>query len=75
MQLRWTNGMLNVGPLWCRDAVGIELAWGRRDLMGEDVLPYESIFADHCTLVLATGLEQRIHGSVWRAAIARWLGV
>ncbi len=73
MHLEWGNGYLDVGRLWCRDAVGIELAWGRRDLMGEDVREGETILADHRVIVFASGLDIRRHGSAWRGAMNRWL--
>lgn len=73
MHFRWGNGVLDVGRLWYRDAYGIELAWGRRDLMGEDVRECETIFADHRALVFTTGLGIRAHGSAWRAVMMRLL--
>lgn len=72
MHLRWSNGVLDIGRLWYLDAYGIELAWGRRDLMGENVSEGETIFADRRVLVLVTGLDVHIHGSIWRAILARW---
>lgn len=75
MNFRWRNGVLDVGRLWHRDAVGIELAWGRRDLMGDDIHDGETIFADHRVVVFASGRDIRIHGSAWRGAMARWFGL
>jgi hypothetical protein len=72
--LRWGNGMLTVGALWNQDGVGVSLVWGRRDLMGETVLPWESTFADHVTIVLATGRDIYVHGSVGKTIIARAIG-
>lgn len=74
MELRWSNGIFSVGPMLWRDAYGIELSWGRRDLMGEEVKEGEVWFADHVYWVMATGRERRKHGSVWRAMVARILG-
>jgi len=71
MHLRWNNGVLTVGRLlWC-DGYGLELAWGRRDLLGEDVHEGDALFADRVQIVLATGHGARVHGGVVRAALAR----
>lgn len=74
MELRWRNGIFSVGQMPWRDAYGVQLSWGRRDLMGEDVKEGETWFADHVYLVMATGRECRKHGSAWRAMVARILG-
>lgn len=75
MHFRWNNGVLDVGWLWYRDGFGVELAWGRRDLMGEDVGEFESIFADHRCIMFASRRDVRIYGSVCRAIAARWFGL
>ena len=74
MQIRWNNGFLSVGPMLCRDEYGIELAWGRRDMLGEDVREGDMWFADRKRWTIATGRGVRVHGSVWKAAIAKIIG-
>lgn len=73
MILRWGNGSLIIGPLIIEDAWGIDLAWGRRDLLGDPPDEGERIYADRVRLIVATGREVYLHGSVWRAALARVL--
>lgn len=69
MLLNWPNGCLSLGWLCYRDAYGVELAWGRRDLMGEDVREGETWFSDRVTIEIATGRQVAVHGSVWKAAL------
>ncbi len=73
MQIRWPNGVLDLGFLPFCDGYGVSLAWGRRDLMGEDVGEFDVLYADHKYAVLATGRDIRVHGSVWRAVVCRWI--
>jgi hypothetical protein len=73
MIVRWTNGVLAIGPLYTQDSYGISVAWGRRDLMGEEVRQGESLFADHKTIVLCSGYEAYVYGSVRKAIVNRLL--
>lgn len=48
MLIRWNNGVLKVGYLDYCQTYGVELAWGRRDILeGEPTPVGERIFADH----------------------------
>ena len=71
MELRWRNGVLTVGRCFCRDAYGIDLAWGNREAMGEVLDEGDTLFLDNKFWTIATGREVRKHGSVWRAVLAR----
>jgi hypothetical protein len=56
MFLQWPNGVLSVGPIchaW--DAWGIELAWNRRELLGDKPQRGEVTFADYKALIWFKG--------------------
>ena len=52
MTFRWNNGVAVVGYLFMQDAYGIQLSWGRRDLLGDVVEPGCSLFSDHKTWII-----------------------
>ena len=48
MLFRWNNGRLEIGYLPWSQTYGVELAWGRRDILeGRKIQAHEPFFADH----------------------------
>jgi hypothetical protein len=75
MHIRWNNGYLHAGLMFYQDTYGIELAWGRRDILeGREIPPGERLFADVKRFIICDGLSARIHGSIWKAALAKLFG-
>jgi hypothetical protein len=73
MIIKWDNGFFSFGPMLHRDAYGLTLCWGRRDLLGETVLEGDSLFADCKEIIICSGRDRYMHGSIWRAAVAHRL--
>lgn len=63
--VRWNNGCLVLGPLLERSAVGIQLSWGRRDMLeGRPLGDGEPIFADSITVELASMHDAKRFGTM-----------
>ena len=72
VQLRWNNGYLIVGPMMERDAIGLILAWGRRDLLEVREIPEgEYLFDRYVKRVFVTGRQIRQAGGFWKALLLR----
>lgn len=71
MQWIWPTGFLTVGWLALLDVYGIELGWNRKDLIGGELKEDEVAFADYKVLELVSSREVAIHGSIWRALVAK----
>lgn len=66
MLCRWNNGFFHVGYLPYMNAYGVELAWGRRDLLeGRTIDEGDRIFADYRRLIVADAIDVvRANGSL-----------